>query len=1359
MATTNFFAAKKVDGRLSLNALTSTTSPIIEMQKQVENPFGVAGAASRRNIVSPTSSASDSPFILPDGTDPNSPGDNIGGAGSPTFSFSQDFTPKSLAAAEKLKTVVKKTRFQRYQEALDPGDLTGNSFFALGPEHNLRLGLKSLLWHPVFDMFYLLVIVGWSGVMWAMDPLDVKGWYTGVNVAIAIFFSVVAVLRFVVMWVPAFVKSGWCMMDLSAAVSVWCELFVFSNWKVSLVPFLLMRVLIPISGLFVYFNSTRTILHSLKRSLAPLMYINLAMFFFFFSYGILTLQSYSSSMTRRCIVDSIQAPTFPLQYCKNVNTEKECGIGKTCQVVGNPEKGYDGFDNIGLALLSLFEIHSMDDWVNRFLNPMLFSEPRFRILTWVITGTTILFVSLIVINLFVAVIVDSFAECREEDKERRKEAQLLKQLELAEFNAMIEAKLGYKKTPLTIKLREFLELPAVQWTFAANIVGNTIAMVAESIDAPQSQQDAVDAAEWAFGIIFCVELVMYVVAYGPKYFMSASNVVDSGSIVINLFALIFLEKLRPVSAISMVRNIRVAMLFRPLRALVEAVLQSVETVVNMALVMCMSIISFAIVGKQLFAKQMPVTRSHFDTVPNGFFTLFQVLSGDDWLQSMFSAVEFNGTTLDSISGEARTRIATAFVFYLFFFIWGNYIITNLLIACILENFKILEGEDQVNDDDDDYRGMLMSTNKFRNFLQRIARSKPFERFAVIAVLASSLLMCLTGPPGREDIVVSKRAISIFGAIFTVIFSAECVIKVIALGPIGYITNGWNAIDFTALALTLIDTVVGNLPGGRVFRALRIVRSLKVVGKNEDMQNVINAIIMSLKTMFYVILLYLTLVLLFALFGRNFFGGKFRACVDTASIVYPLGKFECLGTFTQTLDAGDVLMPRAWVNPQIHFDRASNAFIALYISVHGVWTGIAFGGMDVTGMNQQPKQDFNWAYSFFFILFQFIARFFVASLFVAVIIEYYQKVQEKTKPTPLQRDWNHTFKVQIPEHLFRTIKEPVSARRQIFFRIMRSGIVRTSSIVVVSINCLFLCSFHANQPPYWTAMLMWVDIWCVIFYSFEVFIKVMAYGLRTWYSQGWFVFEAFIWFFAIIAIIPEYAYDNDWAMMLGRVFRILRVLRFIDFIPSLRFLFRTMLDAALPLLNVILLMAIVNSIFAVVGVNIFGNVRDGQYFSVTDYSDFISSSGTLFKALTGDSWEVAMHDGAIAPPFCTPDNLDKNFFGDCGTSVSFPFYVLYTLIAILIMLNVLVAVIVNQFASYYQRLKQEGVMDPEVMDLFKEYWDFAEFRINQDRYGGRILIQQLDLFLARTNQPLTLRSGLRVKARIWPRMYPAPLFFT
>jgi hypothetical protein len=50
-------------------------------------------------------------------------------------------------------------------------------------------------------------------------------------------------------------------------------------------------------------------------------------------------------------------------------------------------------------------------------------------------------------------------------------------------------------------------------------------------------------------------------------------------------------------------------------------------------------------------------------------------------------------------------------------------------------------------------------------------------------------------------------------IFTIIFTVECGIKILALGPWEYVFDAWNFFDFVVVVMSLVDLIMG--AGGNV----------------------------------------------------------------------------------------------------------------------------------------------------------------------------------------------------------------------------------------------------------------------------------------------------------------------------------------------------------------------------------------------------------------------------------------------------------------------------------------------------------------------------------------------------------------
>ena len=121
------------------------------------------------------------------------------------------------------------------------------------------------------------------------------------------------------------------------------------------------------------------------------------------------------------------------------------------------------------------------------------------------------------------------------------------------------------------------------------------------------------------------------------------------------------------------------------------------------------------------------------------------------------------------------------------------------------------------------------------------------------------------------------------------FVVEFLIKVIVMGfywgERTYLTDSWNILDFVIVLFSILTWVLeaaldnGNMEFVRGFRALRALRPLRVVSKNEGIKTVVNSLLESIPALLNVLLIVLLFLLVFGILGIQLFKGKLGRCND------------------------------------------------------------------------------------------------------------------------------------------------------------------------------------------------------------------------------------------------------------------------------------------------------------------------------------------------------------------------------------------------------------------------------------------------------------------------------------------------
>jgi len=118
-----------------------------------------------------------------------------------------------------------------------------------------------------------------------------------------------------------------------------------------------------------------------------------------------------------------------------------------------------------------------------------------------------------------------------------------------------------------------------------------------------------------------------------------------------------------------------------------------------------------------------------------------------------------------------------------------------------------------------------------------------------------------------------------------------------MGKDAYLKDPWNILDFVIVSFSVLNWILDSFSDISVsflrgFRALRALRPLRMVSKNEGMKIVVNSLLTSIPNLVNVMLICMLFLLVFGILGVQLFKGAMGSCNDS-SIDY---KYNCVGTF-------------------------------------------------------------------------------------------------------------------------------------------------------------------------------------------------------------------------------------------------------------------------------------------------------------------------------------------------------------------------------------------------------------------------------------------------------------------------------
>ncbi|POM80929.1 Voltage-gated Ion Channel (VIC) Superfamily, partial [Phytophthora palmivora] len=248
--------------------------------------------------------------------------------------------------------------------------------------------------------------------------------------------------------------------------------------------------------------------------------------------------------------------------------------------------------------------------------------------------------------------------------------------------------------PLFVKFQRFVLSKKFDDFITICILLNTLFLLVEYPNMSSELELVLSVTEYVFGVIFLAEMIMRIIAMrGLRLYLgSTERVFDmvvvcctSGNLILNNLDTSF-SGLNSVSSLRTLRVTRLMMKYEGTRKLIQSVLKSSRGVMDVVVFMLVFQVVNSIIGMQLFGgshlvgKDGDVPRWNFDTFGRSFLTLLQVITGDQWSSITYDAV------------DAANPHWFMVPFLILNFIVGQYVLLNLFIAVILENFSISEEE-------------------------------------------------------------------------------------------------------------------------------------------------------------------------------------------------------------------------------------------------------------------------------------------------------------------------------------------------------------------------------------------------------------------------------------------------------------------------------------------------------------------------------------------------------------------------------------------------------------------------------------------------------------------------------------------
>uniref|UniRef100_A0A3Q3A1V9 Voltage-dependent L-type calcium channel subunit alpha n=1 Tax=Kryptolebias marmoratus TaxID=37003 RepID=A0A3Q3A1V9_KRYMA len=593
----------------------------------------------------------------------------------------------------------------------------GSAFFIFSNTNPVRVFCHKLINHHIFTNLILVFIMLSSVSLAAEDPIRnlsarniILGYF---DYAFTAIFTVEIVLKMTTygafLHKGAFCRNYFNLLDL-LVVGVSLVSFGIQSSAISVVKILrVLRVLRPLRAI----NRAKGLKHVVQcvfvaiRTIGNIMIVTTLLQFMFACIGV---QLFKGKFYR-C---TDEAKSSPVECKGTYILYKDGDVNQPSVHKRAWHNSEFNFDNVLMAMMALFTVSTFEGWPALLYKAIDSNRENlgpiynYRVEISIFFIIYIIIIAFFMMNIFVGFVIVTF---QEQGEKEYKNCELDKnQRQCVEYALKARPLRRYiPKNPYQYKFWYVVNSTGFEYIMFVLIMLNTLCLAVQHYGQSALFNYVMDILNMVFTAVFTVEMFLKLIAFKPRhYFADAWNTFDAlivvGSVVdIAITEVNNTEDSARIS-ITFFRLFRVMRLVKLLsrgegiRTLLWTFIKSFQALPYVALLIAMLFFIYAVIGMQVFGKIAMVDgtqinrNNNFQTFPQAVLLLFRCATGEAWQDIMLACMP--GKLCDPESdynpGEEKTcGSGFAIVYFITFYMLCAFLIINLFVAVIMDNFDYL----------------------------------------------------------------------------------------------------------------------------------------------------------------------------------------------------------------------------------------------------------------------------------------------------------------------------------------------------------------------------------------------------------------------------------------------------------------------------------------------------------------------------------------------------------------------------------------------------------------------------------------------------------------------------------------------
>ncbi|KAG0368488.1 calcium channel protein, partial [Mortierella sp. AD032] len=498
-----------------------------------------------------------------------------------------------------------------------------------------------------------------------------------------------------------FLRHTFSRIDFIAVVCFWVDFFLMIAGVRGVYLFKAVAAMRTLRLLNITAGSA-TILRSLKKS-APLL-VNIVLFiaFFFIIFSIVGVQAFKGSLSRRCVsqdrtvtlndtfcgghydpaTPGNKLPYLSTDGVPSTTTAKGniCAMGFECVDTGKNFENAISFDNIFSAMVPVYVLMTGQTWTDLMYH-IMDAEYAWSAVYFVLV---VLVMNFWILNLFVAVINEMFAKIR--DDSANNSAFSSSEKSDSKNQILDESKKNYTyiESAQMSDRKKWVEKLECVWVIA--VIVDLVFQCLPRYDTTPEDLLKLSRIELGFTIAFAVDIVIRFAVCLPMlmdFFKSKKNLVDLFLATVTL--LIQIPPVKNSQVYVYLTIFQVIRIYRPiiyierLRSLIQRVVGSWIGLLNLVMFIAVFVAVVSVMAGILFRENVDEDEKHmnFADFYVSYLGMYQIFSGENWTTILYSVMQSDSTS----------QIVVSTIFIIAFYSFANFVLLNMLIAIIMENFE------------------------------------------------------------------------------------------------------------------------------------------------------------------------------------------------------------------------------------------------------------------------------------------------------------------------------------------------------------------------------------------------------------------------------------------------------------------------------------------------------------------------------------------------------------------------------------------------------------------------------------------------------------------------------------------------